>query len=375
MKTKGSLLVVAPELYAREGGVQVYSRTLLQALLVALPKSVGIQAYARNDSRGAVQSTPRLIITGFASRFGFLAELHLSIAVLWAAWRNPPFLIISTHPQFSPLLWLAGRISHAPTWCACHGIDVWQLRSGIRRWALQRLDRLLPVSRFTRDHLKRQFQDFTPELVVFPNCFDSTRFCPGPRPDQLMARYGFRSDQQVVFCLTRLTSGDRDKHVDSLIEAMPILRRHIPDIRLLIGGSGDDLGRLRDLVDHYGLSDAVVFAGAINENELADHYRLASVFALPSEKEGFGIVFLEALGCGCPVLAGNRDGSRDPLADGEFGLLVDPRRPLAPPLLALLQGSGRPLWFDRSGLSKAVGHRFGFESMCDRLNSLLPPLC
>lgn len=60
----------------------------------------------------------------------------------------------------------------------------------------------------------------------------------------------------------------------------------------------------------------MLLTGHIADAELADHYRLATPFALPSEREGFGIVFLEALGCGRPVLAGNRDGSVDPLANG-----------------------------------------------------------
>lgn len=57
---------------------------------------------------------------------------------------------------------------------------------------------------------------------------------------------------------------------------------------------------------------------------MCDHYNLCDVFALPSKGEGFGIVFLEALACGKPVLAGNQDGSIAPLADGKLGCLVDP---------------------------------------------------
>lgn len=83
------------------------------------------------------------------------------------------------------------------------------------------------------------------------------------------------------------------------------------------------------------------------------------------------IVFLEALGCGLPVLAGNRDGSRDPLADGRFGLLVDPDQPLAPHLRVLLERRGPQLWFDPAGLSQAVAERFAFPAFCRRLDQLL----
>ena len=374
MRGRCSVLLVAPELYARDGGVQMYGRTLVRALQAVLPEGTTLEVFARNDGPGSRPLPPRGRLVGCGARFGVLAELRLSIAVLRAASTRKPALIVSTHPQFAPLLWLAGRLSGAPTWCACHGIDVWQLRPGIRRWALRRLDRLLPVSRFTRDRLQQQLGRHCPALTVLPNSFDATRFSPGPRSPQLLRRYGLQPDQPVLFCLTRLSSTDRYKRVDALIEALPQLHPHVPGLRLLIGGSGDDRSRLEALVGRLGLSDAVLFAGPIAEEELVDHYRLATAFALPSEGEGFGTVFLEAMGCGCPVLAGDRDASPDPLADGAFGLLVDPRQPLAPPLLALLHRQGPPLWFDPAGLSRAVAERFGFEALCGRLRQLLPPL-
>jgi glycosyltransferase involved in cell wall biosynthesis len=175
----------------------------------------------------------------------------------------------------------------------------------------------------------------------------------------------------VVFSLTRLSTGDRAKHLNRLIRAMVELRSEIPDVVLLIGGEGDDRPHLKTLVQDLGLDGCVLLPGQIRPSELADHYRMARVFALPSEKEGFGIVFLEALGCGCAVLAGNRDGSRDPLADGRFGLLVDPDQSLAVPLRQLLTSEGEPLWFVPEALSQAVGQQFAFPAFCERLSSVL----
>ncbi len=68
----------------------------------------------------------------------------------------------------------------------------------------------------------------------------------------------------------------------------------------------------------------MTLAGYIPEEELNDHYNLCDVFAMPSKGEGFGIVFLEAMACGKPVLAGNKDGSVDALLGGKLGALVDP---------------------------------------------------
>jgi glycosyltransferase involved in cell wall biosynthesis len=189
----------------------------------------------------------------------------------------------------------------------------------------------------------------------------------------LLQRYGLKPDQPVVFSLTRLSPGDRAKHLDRLISSMLELRRAIPDVVLLIGGEGADRPRLQALVQTLGLTGCVLLPGKIAAAELPDHYRLARIFALPSEKEGFGIVFLEALGSGCAVLAGNRDGSRDPLADGRFGLLVDPDQPLAAPLENLLQGRGEKLWFQPRQLAEAVAESFAFPAFCAELGRLLDP--
>lgn len=70
-----------------------------------------------------------------------------------------------------------------------------------------------------------------------------------------------------------------------------------------------------------------VFTGFIAESEKADHYRLADVFVMPSRKEGFGTVLLEALACGVPVIASALDGSREAVKNGELGIVVNPRSP------------------------------------------------
>ncbi|MGB7564419.1 MAG: glycosyltransferase family 4 protein, partial [Prochlorococcaceae cyanobacterium] len=373
--------VICPELYAREGGVQIYGRVLIEGLLQVLPQRVRLRVFVRNDRPrhrpALVDPRVELHLCGTSRAFASLGCTLLS--QLGALVRQKPALLLSTHPNFAPIQWLLARLAGCPAWSSAHGIDVWELRPGPRRWALRRLDRLLPVSRHTRDQLRRQLEGQLgsppgapcPELAVLPNTYDERRFRPGPRPPELLQRYGLAPDQPLIFCLTRLSRHDRYKHVDALIEAMPPLLERFPDLRLLIGGTGDDRPRLQELARQRGLGEVVLLPGKLAAGELADHYRLASLFALPSEKEGFGIVFLEALGCGTPVLAGNRDGSLDPLDGGRFGCLVDPRLPLAPPLEALLEGQGEPLWHSPEALADEVAARFGFEAFCARLRQLL----
>ena len=88
------------------------------------------------------------------------------------------------------------------------------------------------------------------------------------------------SCDKVVVDLTRLTRADEYKQVRALIEAMPLLLHNHPDLRLIIGGTGDDLAPLRQTVHDLALQHAIQLPGAIAAAELPDHYRLARLFAL-----------------------------------------------------------------------------------------------
>jgi phosphatidyl-myo-inositol dimannoside synthase len=87
--------------------------------------------------------------------------------------------------------------------------------------------------------------------------------------------------------------------------------------------------RLEEKVEALGLSDRVIFTGYVSESEQVAHYNLADVYVMPSTGEGFGIVLLEAVACGVPVVGSRVDGSREALLDGQLGRLVDPGNPLA----------------------------------------------
>jgi glycosyltransferase involved in cell wall biosynthesis len=92
----------------------------------------------------------------------------------------------------------------------------------------------------------------------------------------------------------------------------------------LIVGDGDDRSRLECEADALGIAKHVRFVGLVPDYELADYYRMADVFIMPSTGEGFGIVFLEAAAAGLHVIGGNQDGSADALADGAIGVVTSP---------------------------------------------------
>ena len=103
---------------------------------------------------------------------------------------------------------------------------------------------------------------------------------------------------------------------------MPDLLREYPELVYVVAGDGDGREKLQQMAMQQGLADRVKFIGKVSETELPDLYRAADVFVMPSTGEGFGIVFLEAMRSGIPVIGGNGDGSMDPLRDGTAGYAV-----------------------------------------------------
>jgi glycosyltransferase involved in cell wall biosynthesis len=97
---------------------------------------------------------------------------------------------------------------------------------------------------------------------------------------------------------------------------------------------------------------------------------------MPSTGEGFGIVFLEAMGCGCPVVAGNRDGSVDALDNGKLGLLIDPLdvEAIAEAITGILQRQGNPVWLNPDALHNAAAQRFGPRAFSESLQRAMPEI-
>ena len=140
-----------------------------------------------------------------------------------------------------------------------------------------------------------------------------------------MNRYGLSPSNQVIFTLTRLASSEQYKGYEQVIKAVSRLKHMFPGIKYILSGQYDSKEeiRIKDLISNYQVNDQVILTGFLKEDELTDHFLLSDLFVLPSKKEGFGIVFIEALVCGLPVICGNADGSTDAIRDGELGTAIN----------------------------------------------------
>lgn len=197
-----------------------------------------------------------------------------------------------------------------------HGIEVWRPYTLLERAALRYAHRIFCVSEYTR----RQMLRFAPfldsaRLVVVPNTFD-----PGFEPMGQPTPAG--PGHPKILVVSRLVATDPYKGVDTMIEAMPEILRQFPFAQLRIVGGGDDRSRLEEIAQSLGLGASVHFCGMIDDTALQKEYMACDLFALPSRKEGFGLVYLEAMTYGKPCLAARAGGAPE-VVNAEVGALVE----------------------------------------------------
>ena len=127
-----------------------------------------------------------------------------------------------------------------------------------------------------------------------------------------------RATEPLIACVTRLK---KYKGIHLLLHAMALIKKEIPDVKLVITGRGDYEPKLIKLTRTLQLDDCVEFAGFIPKEKKAELCRRAKLLVNPSAKEGWGLSVIEANACGTPVVAADVPGLRDSVVDGETGLL------------------------------------------------------
>ena len=324
MKT-GTLQIWVPELIAREGGIQSYSIEMVEAAVEILGPG-RVTVLSKSDDPAALE----LWASG---RFDSAACGHFPLPMRTLAFgelllrkglQTEPDLIVTTHANFSPVARSLYGLRRIPTAVSAHGIEVWDLEHGSTRSGILAADTILPVSDYTKNRLKEELGLPEDRFQVIPDTFDPVRFSPGPGSNRLRERYRLQSSDKVLLCVSRLEASENYKGYRQILEVLPSLSRRVPGLKFLLVGRGNDRPNVENQIRRLGLYDQVILAGFVSSQELADHYRIAHAFAMPSKREGFGIVYLEAMGCGKRCLGGNKDAAVDALRHGELGILVDP---------------------------------------------------
>lgn len=319
------ILFLSPEAFSGTGGIQRMSRNMAYVLHgICKINDWSINSYCLNDhssnldirylpffcfkgfGKNKAMFTFRSIMNGMNADIVILAHVNLSLPAIMIRLFNPRCKI----------------------WLVAHGTEVWRPLRGWRKSIFKVADRIICVSRFTKNSVIDLQGAHPSRCIVLNNTLDPFIKLPAEfaKPEYLLKRYGLNDTQKIVLTLTRMSAAEKFKGYDNVIDAISKIRQDVKDIIYLLAGPCDAMEkeRIEKLIAINDLSANVILTGFIEEQELTDHFLMADLFVLPSIKEGFGIVFIEAMACGLPVICGNIDGSTDAVRHEGMGTAIDP---------------------------------------------------
>lgn len=317
------VLALISDAYGGHGGIAKFNRDFLNAMS-SYPKTTQIVALPRYIVQELEKIPENVVFVEAAANSRVKYALSLMKILLT---RRHFDLIICGLINLLPIAFFLRLFVEVPVVLIIHGVDAWEPtgRRMAERLALK-VDTVISVSRLTVGRFSAWSGVPAERCFVLPNCVDLSKFVPGPKNPGLVERYGLHG-KTVIMTLGRLVEQGRYKGFDEVLEVLPDLLKERPDLVYLIAGDGPGRQRLEEKARELGVANHVIFTGLIPEEEKADHYRLADAYVMPSRGEGFGIVLLEAMACGVPVVASKSDASREAVLNGELGLLVNPENP------------------------------------------------
>ena len=291
---------------------------------------------------------PFLFISGIIHLFS-LSRKH-KFDVIHAHWLLPNGFICA----------VVNRLLKIPFVITLHGSDIFVSKQNfifknMAKWTLKHAAMVTSVTPV-----------FLPELAalgvpeqkrcMIPNGVTPSVFStPSQRKiTEMRETLSIPDDCSVVFALGRIVL---KKGFDVLIQALPYIKEKVQDVKVIIGGDGTDLSRLKTLAMELGVSDIVQFPGTINRADVPIYFYLSDLFVLPAvfdpkgNVDGCPIVILEAMACGKPVVSTDISGIPIVVKDGETGLLVKEKNvnDLATAIISLLENPEKREQFGRAG--------------------------
>ncbi len=361
------IALVSPYDFAYPGGVTNHISSLERhftrmghEVRVIAPAS---QAVSTFGDRFIAIGKPRPIPTS-----GSIARISLSLRLassIKAALNKEKFDIIHLHEPFMPMLCSAvlrfSNTRNIGTFHACDGKPGYKFGQPISTIMLKRRGRKLDG----RIAVSKPAMDFASKYVpgyydIIPNGIDIKRFSPDVPPIER-----FRDGKLNILFVGRL---ERRKGLKYLIKAYEQVKREIADSRLIIVGPGDrPRKKYEQWAKRRGVDD-VVFTGYVPYAELPGYYQTADVFCSPAtSRESFGIILLEAMAVGKPIVASNIAGYASVVTHGEEGLLVPPKdsRSLAQALISLMKDARLRQQMGTRGRNKA--EKYSWEEIAQKV--------
>ena len=218
-------------------------------------------------------------------------------------------------------------------------------------------DKILVNSQYTAGQVKKIYH--RPATVVYPGV-DIERYTPG------------QCKEEFVFVIGRLT---RFKRIDLALKAIAVAKQRGDRIPLIIGGDGEERANLMKLAQRLKLNDQVQFVGRLSDEELLSYLRRAKFVVFPTTNEPFGLVPVEAMACGTPVIVSDSGGPRETVIQGETGLLFKAGSDVdLADKIQLMWNNGDLINRMSFRARKHAEEKFGWDGVADKLAKIFQEL-
>jgi N-acetyl-alpha-D-glucosaminyl L-malate synthase BshA len=283
-----------------------------------------------------------------------LSELFMTIKII----KNEKIDLIHSHWIPNGFIGaICKKILRKPLIITVHGTDLIFLNNRFLRllgtFALDNCDLCTVNSTATRNAVLEIKN--VKKLEIIPMGVDLDAF--NPQVGSYINKT-FNADDLMILTVGRISE---EKGIRYLIEAMPVILKEMPTVKLMIVGDGPDRDKLEQMVKRLNLAN-ITFAGMVSNKNLSNFYKSADVFILPSIREGLGVVLLEAMACGTPVIGSNTGGVTDIIENGKNGLLIEPgdSKDIAEKIIKLLSNRELAQKLSEEGM-KTVKYKFSWH--------------
>ncbi|GAB90427.1 glycosyltransferase family 4 protein [Gordonia rhizosphera] len=319
-------LLITNDFPPRPGGIQSYLQNLVDRLppddvIVYAPRWKGHEDFdARVPYTVYRHPTTLMLPTPFVARRAAKIIRKHEISTVWFGAAAPLAVLAPAMRRAGANRVIASTHGHEVGW------SMLPIARQVLTFIGAHVDVVTFVSRYTRGRFAAAF-GARGALEYLPPGVDTDRFRPDPQARQrIRDRLGL-GGRPTILCLSRLVPR---KGQDTLIRALPLIRREVGDVVLIVVGGGPYAESLHRLAEQTGMGKHVVFTGSVPASELPAYHNVADVFAMPArtrgrglDVEGLGIVYLEASATGVPVVAGASGGAPETVVEGVTGTVVD----------------------------------------------------
>jgi phosphatidyl-myo-inositol dimannoside synthase len=300
------ILFIYQNAFSQTGGIQAFNKYFISALedIKKDNKKFDAELLSIYDDKKDIKSN---------LKFTTLNNNKISAFKHIFKYRKNYDTFIFAHVNLAPLaIFLKVLKPNANILFCTHGIEIWKKLSKTTEWIMNK-STVLTVSNFSKNELLK-FNPNLKDIKLFPNCIkmqDTSKILNNP----------YYENEFNILSVTRLSSSEKLKGIDTMIKTLPLLIKKIPNLKYSVIGKGEDTIRLKQIAKELDVEKYVDFLGFVNDINI--YYQHCDIFSLPSKKEGFGIVYLEAMQYKKPVIGVNFGGPTDVIKQGKTGYLCE----------------------------------------------------